>query len=1022
MMRLFESIFVVLLAPPFAYAQAQVPSPEIVIQGQLAAGFSAKRTIDPNVVHRYLLPVADNLFLHVLINQVSVDVAARIKLPNGTTYAEVDATNIGWESLAIILHDGGGGFLDLEHRNKKAQGGQYELEVREIRAPAAGDEVHVEASIAASEARRSASAGTKDAVETAVKNYEQVLTLWRISGDRHGELMTRLSLATLSYTRSQYQQGSEYSKQALEIARSLGDRRGEGSALNNVAMCEVPLGMLESAREHMTAAAEAFRETGSLFAVAAAKTNLGLLDYQTGRWSDSLLEYGEARMLARQIGDQRLEAYTLHSIAVAYIALGDCDAAESFLDKAFAALNRAGDKQAAARAMSSLGRVKLKSGHVKEAEQLLREALDRLHTLPDRRAEADALNFLGQVLEKRSPSEARIQYEKALVLSQSSEDRRGESSALHNIGRLRASQGEVEAGVALLDRSLAIRREIAVFDLEAESLYSLAVVERSRENLSAALAYIEEALRIVESSRHQAPGEWLRSNYLATRSEIYEFAIDLCMEMHRRNPQERGDVKAFQIHERVLARALIDRLGISREQIVQGVDKALLQKSKQLEDLIGFRSTELLQMFERPHKPLEEKAARSKLESALAEHRLVEAQIRGSSREYRNIVEPEAPSIQEIQRELAGKRNLLLEFSLSEPQSYVWAITDTDFRCYPLPGRAQIEQWAAQFVDGLSRWTRQPNPNAPLQVSRALGELLKRPLADHPGKNKLLIVAEGKLSLVPFAAIQVPGRQPGLFRYLIELWEPSMLPSAQAGLQLQRRVLERLAPNRGIAILADPVYSADDERMLHRTLPAHERGGVQRLARYPRLAFTRQEADAILSLKPSKSNLRALDFAANVRTAKKELGAYRFVHLSTHAYVDAQHPESSGLVLSMVDRNGKEQDGILRLAAILNMPLRADLVVLSACETGAGHEIKTEGIFGLTQAFVYAGAQQVVSSVWPVDEFGTREIMTRFYGALLLRGLKPAAAMRAAQLSMKQTKAWASPAIWAAFLVYGYSG
>jgi CHAT domain-containing protein len=582
------------------------------------------------------------------------------------------------------------------------------------------------------------------------------------------------------------------------------------------------------------------------------------------------------------------------------------------------------------------------------------------------------------------------------------------------------NRGEVEAGIALLDRSLAIRREIPAPDLKADSLYSLALAERSRNDWDAATRDVEEALRSVESSRLKVPGEWLRSNYLATRSEIYELAIDLLMENYRREPAGRADIGAFQTHESMLSRALIDRLGISPEQVARGVDKALLQRAKQLEELVNFRSTELLQMFGRPHQPPDEESARSKLESALGELRLVEAQISGSSPEYRSIVGPGAPSIDEIRHDLVGSNGLMLEFSLGEPRSYVWAITDSDFRCYTLPGRRRIEQWAAGFADGLSRSTASPETAATLQASRALGELLKEPLEDHSGKSRLLVVAEGKLLLTPFAAIQVANRR-GVFHYLIDSWETSMLPSAQAGIQLLRRGRERTAPSRGIAVLADPVFRADDERVAVRPAAAREAPGPAATGGYARLPFTRLEANAILSLKPSKSDLSALDFAANVRTAKSELGAYRIVHFSTHAYIDAQHPESSGLELSMVDRNGKEEDGMLRLPAIIATPLHADLVVLSGCETAAGREVRTEGILGLTQGFVYAGAQQVVSSLWPVEEFGTRELMTRFYSALILRGLKPAAAMRAAQLSMRGTKAWAPPAAWASFLVYGIS-
>ena len=226
---------------------------------------------------------------------------------------------------------------------------------------------------------------------------------------------------------------------------------------------------------------------------------------------------------------------------------------------------------------------------------------------------------------------------------------------------MRAERG---AGVRLLERSAGMRHEIGVFDLEAESLFTLAVAERASNNLGAVLEHAQQAIRITEFAREEeAPGEWFRPVYVAKHSEMYEFAVNLYMEMYRSNPHGGDDRHAFQMHERGLARALIDRLSLSREDLVKGVDNALLQKSKQFEDLISLRSNELLQIYERTHKPVEEKTARARLDSALAEYRLAEAQIRASSRAYRTLAESGgAVYRREMQRTLVG--SVLCSWSL----------------------------------------------------------------------------------------------------------------------------------------------------------------------------------------------------------------------------------------------------------------------------------------------------------------------------------------------------------------------
>jgi len=187
-----------------------------------------------------------------------------------------------------------------------------------------------------------------------------------------------------------------------------------------------------------------------------------------------------------------------------------------------------------------------------------------------------------------------------------------------------------------------------------------------------------------------------------------------------------------------------------------------------------------------------------------------------------------------------------------------------------------------------------------------------------------------------------------------------------------------------------------------------------------RLRFTRQEAEAILALAKEGKNLKALDFEASRKTATStELGEYRIVHFATHALINSQHPELSGIVLSLVDEKGRQQDGFLRADDIFNLNLAADLVVLSACRTALGKQIKGEGLVGLVRGFMYSGAPRVVASLWDVKDDATAELMKRFYTAMLVHRLSPAAALRAAQVSMSKEDRWAAPYYWAGFVLEG---
>jgi CHAT domain-containing protein len=257
----------------------------------------------------------------------------------------------------------------------------------------------------------------------------------------------------------------------------------------------------------------------------------------------------------------------------------------------------------------------------------------------------------------------------------------------------------------------------------------------------------------------------------------------------------------------------------------------------------------------------------------------------------------------------------------------------------------------------------------------------------------------------------------------------------------------REAPKNSVAVLADPVFAIDDPRVGSnaRRIDAGSAGfqaaadadrtdvtyvaralrsagalgdtGVPRLSRLP---FSREEARAIGALAPAAQRLEATGFDASRATATSGvLGAYRFVHFATHGLLNGEHPELSGLVLSLVDRQGNTQDGFLRLNDIYNLRLPAEVVVLSACQTALGREIRGEGLVGLTRGFMYAGARRVVASLWQVDDLATAELMRLFYRGMLKDGLRPAAALRAAQRELARQPQWGSPYFWSAFVIQG---
>ena len=258
-------------------------------------------------------------------------------------------------------------------------------------------------------------------------------------------------------------------------------------------------------------------------------------------------------------------------------------------------------------------------------------------------------------------------------------------------------------------------------------------------------------------------------------------------------------------------------------------------------------------------------------------------------------------------------------------------------------------------------------------------------------------------------------------------------PASASWVGTLRRLREGVpSPAKTLAILADPVFDGGDNRVhggrasrassdqpLRRAVEeASDRtgdGGV-----LPRLPFSRREAMAVASLVPAADVLVALDFeASRERAMSPAMAEYTIVHFATHSLLNHEHPELSGVVLSLVDERGQAQNGFLRLQDIYNLRLPAEMVVLSACQTAMGKALAGEGLLGLARGFMYAGSRRVIASLWPVDEVATSELMDEFYRALLKERRRPGDALRKAQLVMASRQRWRAPYYWAGFVIQG---
>jgi CHAT domain-containing protein len=624
------------------------------------------------------------------------------------------------------------------------------------------------------------------------------------------------------------------------------------------------------------------------------------------------------------------------------------------------------------------------------------------------------------LLDRGKAAAALSNCEQALAWSRDLGDRQREAVALLSVGSVYLALGDREKAWQSFQAGKDQLAAIGDRFHESKALFGLASVAAERSDWEGALKRLDAALEIDEALRAEMIGSELRSMYFATVLVQYQLRIKALMHLNRLHPGMGYDVQALETSERARARSLLDLLSEPAGAIREGVNNDLLRQERVVRSLLHAKAERQIRLLA-DKDAARVAAAEAEIRGLTTQYREVEERILAESPRYAAFIEPQPLTMAQLQRDL-DENTLLLEYSLDADRSFVWVVTTKTFRSFELPGRATIDRLARRAYAELSG-----NGVGTRDVSlEELSAAILGPVASLLGSRRLLVVTEGSLQYIPYAALPAPGR-PGT--PLLVGHEVVSLPSASTITFIRRgREADRRASGT-VAILADPVFSANDTRLAParpEPAPGEQRGRGDPGApksnppEFERLPSTRREAEAILALTDAQSRFVALDFNASLATATSGvLSRYRFVHLASHGVLNAAHPELSGIVLSLVDRAGHPQNGLLQVTDIFNLNLHADLVVMSACQTALGAEVRGEGLVGLTRAFLYAGSPRVVASLWTVPDLSTSELMARFYRFMLVDGLRPAAALRRSQLSLWNEGRWARPYYWAAFTMQG---
>lgn len=972
------------------------PSPARDWPGPVVAtpGSGATADLPAGTVHRYRLPLEAGRFLRLSVEQRGVDLEVSLGAPDGATLLRVDRPtgDVGSELILAVTGSAGPHLLTI---GPGGGAGSYAARIETLR-PAGPDD------------RRLAAAYRRfTRVRELEGGAEQVAELSAVLGDLEGLDAPALRGEVLQRRASRYslylgehERAVEDSRAAAEIFAATGDRLWEALARTDLGTNLLTLMRVDAALPELDAGRRLAHGEGDGFTEARALQALGQAYRSRGELQRALDHYHRA-LASWPPGDTLSRPSTLHALGVLHARfLGDVEGGRSLLLEARDTWQMPGRAAWKASTLDQLGLLALDDDRAAEALEHFRQALELRH---DRCSRALTLTRLalahGRLGEARRAAE---RLDEALALTAGEPCPRRGPAVERYAAAVYAALGDPRRAAAAAGRCAALYAARGDGAGRTACLTAGARAELALGRPEAAAETSGRALRIVRGVRPTVLRDDLRTSYFAAVQELYDLHVEALLELGR-------DGEAWRTAEEARARLLRDVLAESGGGRGDAVPAELARRRESLQRRLNVLENRRLRLAGRESP--ESGDLRRGIDDVIEDLERVRGEIR---RRGGTVDGSGPPSLADLRRQLDGDA-LLLELRLGDEASTLWAVDRDSLTAHRLPPRRVLERAAEEALHWLRgrRWP-QRNPAPLCELSR----LLLAPVAGELGARPLLLVPDGVLEAVSFAALPDPAAA-GPCRDappLVARHDLSYLPSLATLAEQRRRLAGRRPPDGWLAVVADPIYGPGDERLAAGVRGAED-GPPARLARLP---WAGAEAAALVDSLPPERTFSATGTAASRRTVLSgRLAGYRVVHFATHGVLHARRPLwLSHLALSRLNDAGEPVDGALYAHEIHRLELPAELVVLSACDTALGRAVRGEGLMaGLPRAFLSAGAARVVVSLWAVDDRGTRDLMVRFYDALLDGGVPPARALRRAQLAMwRQGR---PPREWAGFALQG---
>jgi CHAT domain-containing protein len=837
----------------------------------------------------------------------------------------------------------------------------------------------------------------------AMEHFQKSLSISEALGDKASIYGRLMNIGNIYRLQGDYTQALTYFRRGLELSEELNDKAGIIAGLEGIGIIYRAQGNYERALEHYQKSLVISEASANNQRIAAILNNIGNIYNSQSNFARALEYYQKSLAISEALADKLTIAATLNNIGNIYNLQGNYNQALDHYQKSLA-LGDTGDKAGTANTLNNIGNSYLAQNNYSQANEYYQKSLVLRESLGDKAGIASSLNNIGSMHRLQGNLDQALEYyQKSLALREAIGDKVGIAGVLRYIAVVYNSQGNNRQAIEAAERATSIARQTGSLRELWQARAAAGKAYRKLNESSQAREAFEEAIATIETLRTQVAGsEQQQQRFFESKTAPYHDMAELLIAQDRA-----GEALAYA--ERAKARVLLDILSSGRAKINRSMTAQEKEQEQQLSGELVFLNNSILRenLRQKPDATITTDL-KARLQRARLDGEAFQTNLYSSHPELKvQRGEVEIVNLEEAGNLLADAESALLEYMVTDEKTYLFVLTKNgsgnsalpDLRVYLLEIK---ERDLNERIESFRKQCASRDPGFREAAAQMYDLLLKPARAQLRGKTDLVIVPDLALWELPFQALQTAEN-----RYLLEEYTISYTPSLT--------VLREIVKSRKRST-ADPTVLALGNPSLGKQTVERSRM-AQRDKELGPLPEAEREAVILGRLYGTGKSRVYVGAEASEEHVKAEASKFGILHFATHGIINNTSPMYSHVLLSQVNDNANE-DGLLEAWEIMNLELKADLVVLSACETARGRVGAGEGVLGFTWGLFVAGCPTAVVSQWKVDSASTTKLMIEFHRNLKLRITKGEALKRAA-LKLLRNNEYRHPFYWAGFVLVG---